>query len=154
MCRWDLGEEERVDQVTQAVPPCSRFSVVERSRVRPRCRMKARLPDAQSNIWREGKNRLWLGFHVSVDISGKPLRILRRLGNVIAFEFRWFRFTAHPHLKSHKTWPSHTNYQQLMLLDLCILLLWHLTFPRAQAYGVLHMIIHSRIGPENAGCHL
>lgn len=99
-------------------------------------------------------DRLWLEFHISVDISGKPLRIFRRLGNVIVFEFRWFRFTAHPHLKSHKTWPNPTNYQQLILLDLCILLLWHLTFPRAQAYGVLHVIIHSRIGVKNAGCHL
>lgn len=42
-------------------------------------------------------------FHVSLDVSGKPLKILRSMDNVLIFEFNRFRFTAHPHLKSHKT---------------------------------------------------
>lgn len=60
---------------------------VERSRVRPRCRMKARLPEAQSNVWRGGKNRLLSEVSCSLNVSGKLLKIVSGTGIRIMLEF-------------------------------------------------------------------
>ena len=82
--------------------PWWRISMSERSRVRLRCRTKARLPGSQSSIWKGATTGSSWEFHVSLDVSGKPLKILSRMSYIMGLELSWVRFTALLLLKAIK----------------------------------------------------
>ena len=102
MMEWQWGPWWRISMSGRQWGPWWRISMSGRSRVRLRCRTQARLPGTQSSIWKGATTDSSWEFHVSLDVSGKPLKILSRMSYIMGFELSWVRFTALLVLKAIK----------------------------------------------------